>query len=494
MSVLSVRALSKAFGGTHALSDVDLELESGTVHAVIGENGAGKSTLMKILAGSIAADAGTMTLAGLPYTPADPDAARKSGIAIVPQEPELAPHLSVEENVMLGAEPTRWGFVDRAELRRRAEAALSQVAEQGEVIEPGRSALGLSPSERQRVIIARALAVTELRVLILDEPTSSLTAADVERLFAVIRTLQERGISILYVSHFLEEISRICDNYSVLRDGAEVGSGQIATTNIDELVALMAGKTVTKRERRQPRETTGGVVLRVNELAGAPLPKSVTLELRKGEVLGIAGLVGAGRSELLRTIFGLSPVLDGQVSVGAYAGPASPIKRLTQGVGLLSEDRKGEGLAMDLSIRENLVMSQRCNYGPFVRPSQESDVAKRFAERLAIHCRDVEQHVRELSGGNQQKVALARLLHHDVDVLLLDEPTRGIDVNSRADVHRVIDELVQRGKSVLLVSSYMPELLDVCDRIAVMSRGTLGPARPVDELDERILLKEAAGA
>ena len=492
-SVLVVRGLTKAFGGTCALDGVDLDVAAGEVHSVLGENGAGKSTLMKILSGSIQPDDGRVELVGQVHAPRSPDQARRAGVAIVPQEPELAPHLTVEENVVLGAEPTSWGFVRRAEMRERATRALAQVAHGGERIDPGRRASTLSPSERQRVVIARALAVAAPRVLILDEPTSSLTAADVEQLFAVIERLKGTGLSVLYVSHFLEEVMRIADRYTVLRDGRFAGTGAVAEATSDDLVRLMAGAVVERRQRRA-RAKAGDVVLSVRGLAGRPLPVEASFELRAGEVLGIAGLVGAGRTELLRAVFGLDAVTSGQVRVRAHAGPASPVRRLSQGVGLLSEDRKGEGLAGQLTIAENLTLSRRLGWGPFVSPARERRAAERFVEQLGIRCRDVGQRMTELSGGNQQKVALARLLHHDVDVLLLDEPTRGIDVRSRADVHASIDELVGRGKAVLVVSSYLPELFGVCDRIAVMCRGRLGEARPVGEMDEHSVLREAAGA
>ncbi len=490
---LVVRGLTKAFGGTKALDGVDLQVGPGEVHAVLGENGAGKSTLMKILSGSVRPDEGRIELVGRTHAPASPDEARRAGVAIVPQEPELAPHLTVGENVVLGCEPARWGVVLRGQAHEIATRALVQVAHDGGHIDPRRLASSLSPSERQRVVIARALAVAAPRVLILDEPTSSLTAADVEQLFSVIEKLRERGLSVLYVSHFLEEVLRISDRYTVLRDGRFVGTGAIRGTDSDQLVRLMAGEAVKQRQRTIRREA-GEVVLSVEGLAGRALPVDASLELRRGEVLGIAGLVGAGRSELLRVVFGLDPVRSGRVRVGTHLGPASPMRRLAQGVGLLSEDRKGEGLAAELTIAENLMMSRRVGWGPLVSPARERVVTEQFVARLGIRCRDVAQRMTELSGGNQQKVALARLLHHDVDVLLLDEPTRGIDVRSRADVHHVIDELVGQGKAVLVVSSYLPELFGVCDRIAVMCRGRLGAARRVADLDEHAVLKEAAGA
>jgi ribose transport system ATP-binding protein len=485
--------IGKRFGAAQALDGAELSARAGEVHALIGENGAGKSTLMKVLAGAVTPDAGTMLLDGRPFAPRRPSEARDRGVAIVYQEPLLCRDLTVAENVLLGVEPTRAGFVRRGEAHDRAERALALVRTPEQThLRPGALVKWLTPSERQLVAIARALAEVECRVLILDEPTASLTREDSERLFGVIRRLKEREITVLYISHFLEEVEKIADRYTVLRDGRTVASGEVAATSRSELVSSMAGKRVEELFPRSNR-SPGEVVLSVESLAGQRLPKSATLELRRGEVLGVAGLVGSGRTELLRAIFGLDPVLGGTVRVAAFSGPASPAKRLAQGVGLLSEDRKHEGLAESLSVAENITLSSLEGLGRlgFVWPSRRRRAAARFIERLGIRCRDPEQRVADLSGGNQQKVALARLLHHDVDVFLLDEPTRGIDVGSRAAVYHVIDELATRGKAVLMVSSYLPELLGVTDRIAVMTRGSLGTARPTRERSEHDLLLEA---
>jgi ribose transport system ATP-binding protein len=402
----------------------------------------------------------------------------------------------VSENILLGVEPTRLGFVRASDARDRAERALARVTatERHASLQPDRKVSELSPSERQLVAIARALGQSDCRVLILDEPTSSLPQGDVEGLFAVIRSLKSQGISILYISHFLEEIERIADGFSVLRDGKTVGSGRMQDVTAADLVSMMAGRQVEQLFPRSER-VRGQRVLSLEAFTASPRPEGVNLELYAGEVLGIAGLLGSGRTELLRAIFGLDAVKSGSVRVGTHVGPASPARRLAQGVGLLSEDRKGEGLAERLSIADNLTLSKLTGLGPAgsVLPSRQLGVANRWIARLSIRCRDALQPVRDLSGGNQQKVALARLLYHDVDVLLLDEPTRGIDVRSRAEVYRLIDELAARGKAVLMVSSYLPELIGLCDRIAVMKRGRLGPARPVAEVTEHSALLEAAG-
>jgi ribose transport system ATP-binding protein len=489
---LVARGIEKRFGGTLALDGAELSAEPGEVHALLGENGAGKSTLIKIVAGIERADAGSLMLDAARFSPANPLDARRAGVAIVHQEPLLCPDLSVAENVLLGVEPTRFGLIDRKARDALAERALGRVRapERAGRLLPDSPARGLAPGDRQLVAIARALAQAECRVLVLDEPTSSLSAEDVDRLFEVVRDLRDSGLTILYISHFLEELTRIADTFTVLRDGKSVGSGKIAELTHDDLVTLMAGRQVEQLFVRS-RRTPGEVALSLTELAGERRPISASLELHRGEVLGIAGLVGAGRTELMRAVFGLDPVRRGEVRVGAFVGPASPARRLAQGVGLSSEDRKGEGLAEGLTLADNLTLSKLPG---LVFPARQAADTTRLIERLRIRASGPAQLARQLSGGNQQKLALARLLHHDVDVLLLDEPTRGIDVRSRAEIYRLIDELALAGKAVLVVSSHFPELLGIADRIAVMRRGRLGPARAASELDEHGLIAEATGA
>ena len=491
---IEVQELRKSFGPTAALSGVSLSAAQGSVHALIGENGAGKSTLLQILAGSIAPDGGTMRLCGVPYRPKSPEDARRAGVTMVHQELSLCPHLTVAENVMLGEEPSRFGLLRRREMERRAEAALGPILGFDHVLRPDAIVGELSPAAQQMVEIGRALATPGMRVLILDEPTSSLGKGDVDRLFEVLRALRAQGLTILYVSHFLEEVQAIADTFTVLRDGKVVLSGDMADVTLPDIVGSMAGRAIEELFPRSPR-ARGDVALALTDLGGAEKPARATLELHRGEVLGIAGLLGAGRTELCRAIFGLDPVRRGEIKVGAYQGPASPSARLEQGVGLLSEDRKGEGLAGALSIADNLTLSKLSGLGPvgLVLPGRQHAAAARWIQALAVRCRDPGQSVLDLSGGNQQKVALARLLYHGVDVLLLDEPTRGIDVGSKAQIYALIDAQAAAGKAVLVISSYLPELLGICDRVAVMYRGELGPARPVEELSEHALLLEATG-
>ena len=495
---LQMRDVHKRFGATIALKDVDLTVQPGSVHALVGENGAGKSTLMKVLSGAHKADRGSLHLDGKPYHPRNPLHARRTGVAMIYQELSLAPHLSVMENILLGIEPTRGPLMNWAETRRIAVEALTEIGI-GDVA-PETQVRRLSIGKQQLVEIARAVAM-DCRVLVLDEPTSSLTLKDIAMLFALIRRLKDKGLGIVYISHFLEEVKEISDTFTVLRDGETVGGGATDDAEIDEIVSLMVGRDVEDLYPRSPR-TPGEVVLTVNELAGVEKPTSASLELRRGEVLGIAGLVGAGRTELMRTIFGLDKVAGGQIKVGAYSGPSSPAKRWAHGVGMISEDRKNEGLAIGLSIADNVTLSKLDGLGPwrFVLPSKQNEATRPWIDKIPIKCQSPAQKVLGLSGGNQQKVAIARLLHADVDVLLLDEPTRGIDVGSKAQIYHLIDELAagdpaasRSKRAVLIISSYLPELLGICDRIAVMSRGVLSEARPVEQWDEHQLMLVATG-
>jgi ribose transport system ATP-binding protein len=490
-----MRGVRKAFGATVALAGVDLEVRSGEVCALVGQNGAGKSTLMAVLAGALKPDAGSLLLDGSPYAPRDPLSARRAGVVMIYQELSLAPHLTVMENVMLGIEPARFGIVQRDRMRETSARALAELGHPD--IAPDATVGDLQPAAQQLVEIARALA-SGCRVLVFDEPTSSLTQADVRTLFTLIGRLKRQGIAIVYISHFIEEVKAVSDRFVVLRDGRNAGQGVTAETRTQEIVGLMVGRALDELYPHTERRV-GEPILQLEALN----PGAATLTLCRGEVLGIAGLLGAGRTRLLRTIFGLEPVVSGRITVAAYSGPGGPHERWRQGVGMLSEDRTSEGIAPGLSIADNITLSCLGPLGPgfTVLPSRQNTAAARWIERLGIRCHDVRQPARELSGGNQQKVAVARLLHHDVDVLILDEPTRGIDVASKAEIYKLIDDLVGttapgrgRRKAVLLVSSYLPELLGVCDRIAVMSRGRLGPVRNVSEWNEHSLLMEASGA
>jgi ribose transport system ATP-binding protein len=484
---LRLSGIRKRFGATLALDGVDLELRPSEVHALVGENGAGKSTLMKVLSGVHPPDAGTLELDGQPYAPRSPLDSRRAGVAMVNQELAIAPHLSVVENLVLGAEPHRGLFVRHAASRCIAAEALAQLGRPDIPLDA--PAGRLSVAEQQLVEIGRALALG-CRVLVLDEPTSSLTQADAQKLFALVRRLRDQGQSVIYISHFLEEVQALTDRYTVLRDGKSVATGTTADATMNQIAQLMVGRNVDELYQRSPR-APGEPVLTCTDLAGRRKPRRASFTLRRGEVLGIAGVVGAGRSELLRTIFALDPVTRGDVRVGTFVGPSSPLRRWQQGVGFLCEDRKDEGLALDRSLEENLTLPQ---LDRFIRPAALAEETREWISQLAIRCAGPHQAARQLSGGNQQKIALGRLLRNGADVLLLDEPTRGVDIGAKQQIYRLIDQLAGRGAAVLMVSSYLPELLGTCDRIAVMCRGELGPARPVAEWTEHTIMLAATGA
>ena len=496
-----MRGVRKAFGGTVALDGVDLAVRGGEVCALVGQNGAGKSTLMSILAGATAPDAGSMTLNGAPYAPKDPREARRAGVAMIYQELSLAPHMSVMDNIALGVEPRvhgalgAFGIVHRDSMRQSARAALAQLGHSD--ISPDAIVSDLSPAAQQLVEIARALAFG-CSVLVLDEPTSSLAHGDVIKLFELIGRLKQQGLAIVYISHFIEEVTQVSDRFVVLRDGRNAGDGVTSRTTGSEIVNLMVGRALDDLYPRGSR-ARGEPVLELDALAPARL-QPVSLTVHRGEVFGIAGLLGSGRTRLLRGLFGLDPVKSGSVTLGVHRGPLLPSQWWQRGMGMLSEDRTSEGLATNLNIADNMTLTRL--EGPargfFVSPSAQRQSARQWMEKLDIRATGPFQQVSRLSGGNQQKVALARLLHHDVDVLVLDEPTRGIDVASKAQIYKLIDELVSGPpeggqKAALIVSSYFPELLALCDRIAVMSRGRLGTPRPASEWTEHALVLEASG-
>jgi ribose transport system ATP-binding protein len=486
--LLSMQGVAKRFGNVQALAGVDFSVRAGEVHALLGENGAGKSTLMKILAGAVVPDSGATTFGAEPYRPSGPRAALAQGIAMIYQETSLAPHLTIAENVVLGHEPRSFGVVRRGTAREIARAALDRLGHHD--LSPDRRALNLGPGERQLVEIARALSHSP-RLLVMDEPTSSLSRDDAERLFEVVTRLANAGVAVVYISHFLEEVVRVADRYTVLRDGRNVATGAARTATARELSELMVGRALGDLFVREPR-APGDVVLEVRELSGRTLPQSASFTLRRGEVLGIAGLLGAGQTEMLRAIFGLEPMRRGTVKIGHVEDRgATPWTRLEQGVGLLSADRAHEGLALAMSIADNVTLSHlgRLSRRGLVDRREQWGRAERWVAALGIRCPGPDAATSALSGGGQQKVALARLLDQGLDVLLLDEPTRGIDVGSRAEIYRLIGALAGEGKAIVVVSSYLPELLGLSDRIAVMHRGRLLPPRDVANFTEASLLE-----
>jgi ribose transport system ATP-binding protein len=492
VTAVAFRGIEKSFGAVRVLRGVDFEVARGEVHALLGENGAGKSTLMRILLGIERPSAGTMELGGRPYAPASPSEARMSGVAIVPQERTLCPDLTVLENIVLGIEPARFGVLQEEHAREVAARALALVTDRIPLDARVRT---LPVADQQLIEIARALTFERAsaiagagaepggtsRVLVLDEPTSSLGREDAARLFDVVRGLAERGIAVILVTHFLGDVKEHANRYTVLRDGAVVGSGDAKTTDGAVIVREMLGRELEAARERAAEEGepggSGDVVLEVEGLRGRDKPRSASFTLRRGEVLGIAGLVGSGRTELLRMIAGLDPAVAGRVTARGR-------------VGLLSEDRGGEGLMLGRSIAENVTLSARGRW--LSAPKRMFAEGARWITTLGIKAAGPAQAAGELSGGNQQKVQLARLVREDVDVLLIDEPTRGIDVAAKAQVMSLVRDLARKGKGVVLVSSQLDELVVNADRIAVLRRGELGEAAPASGTTEAQLLLEAS--
>ena len=481
--------IAKRFGATQALRGVSLEAFGGETLALIGENGAGKSTLMKVLSGAHSTDSGSLQLNGRPYQPLRPMDARRAGVAMIYQELNLARDLSVEDNIMLGCERSRFGFVQAGQQREKVREALALLGHAD--LSPQRRVGTLSIGAQQVVEIARAL-VSDARVMIFDEPTSSLSRHDVQHLFMIIKRLQEKGLAIIYISHFLEEIREIATRYVVLRDGQSAGTGTLSGASDEQIVSLMVGRSVANLFPTVPH-SIGERALNVKGLTGRKMPRQLNMHLHRGEILGLFGLIGAGRTETLRCLFGLDRLEQGRIELNGKSSAGHPRARIAAGFGLVSEDRKGEGLAQKLSIADNMTLSAINRYsrgGVLMLKKRRSAVGKWMA-RLSIKASDAEQPIGQLSGGNQQKVAIARVLHQEASVLLLDEPTRGIDVGTKAEIYRLIGELAAEGKSIIFVSSYLPELLAVCDTVGVMARGKLREVRKASDWTERDVLSVA---
>jgi ribose transport system ATP-binding protein len=490
---LKACGLGKRYKQNWVLRDADLQLRPGQVLALLGENGAGKSTLVKILSGAERADTGTVEINGSPIPPSRPDVAKQAGFRIVYQELSVCPDMSIEDNILLGQEfsgPTGW--LDRRTGRKAVRQVLERLGHLD--LDPGTLVRDLSTGQRQLVEIARAL-ISDASVLVLDEPTSSLAKEDVRRLFETTRRLAASGLSIIYISHFLEEVRELCDSYLVLRDGQVAGQGSLAGTSESQIVELMVGRSVDElfpSIPHQPREEC----LRVEDLSGMRMPRNVSLSVRKGEILGLAGLVGAGRTEALRVVTGLDRARGGSVRLNDQSVGGSVASRLKAGLAMVSEDRKHEGLAQSMSIRDNATLSRMAPYSRWgwLRKRKQTETALDLMRRLQVKAISPEQEVWALSGGNQQKVAIARAWHQDADCLLLDEPTRGVDVGTKAEIYRLIGQAAADGRAVIFVSSYYRELLELCDRIAVMARGEVVEVRAAGDWTEHELLMASMGA
>ncbi len=477
--LLRMSGISKSFPGVLALSGVDLTVAPGEIHALLGENGAGKSTLLKILAGAQPPDSGTIEFAGKQVAFVSPHAAQMLGIVTIYQEFTLAPNMTICENVFIGREPGSKVFVS---WRRMAEETRALTRRIGLDANPMTLVRELSVAEQQMVEIARALSMKS-RLIVMDEPTSALSRTEVEKLFRIVRDLKAEGLSVIFVTHRLEEVFEICDSYTVLRDGKFVGTGKVADTDIDGIIRLMVGREVNALFSHRTDTTAGAVALAVEGLSrrgssrdpSATVLADVSLSVRRGEILGVAGLVGAGRTEMARAIFGADPFDSGAIFVdGKPVRISSPQEAIRHGIGLVPEDRKQQALFLSLAIRMNLSMASLdriSKWGVFIDEAKETAMVEEYRKALSIRMANPEQIVANLSGGNQQKVVLARWLALQPRVLIVDEPTRGIDVGAKVDVHNLLFDMARSGIAVIAISSELPEVLAISDRIVTMREG-----------------------
>ena len=470
---LTLENISKRFPGVVALDDVSLSLYPGEVHAICGENGAGKSTLMKIVSGQQPPDEGRFRYLGEERHFKSVSEAEHVGIAIIHQELNLVPHLTVAENIFLAREPVRFGLIDRRKMQADTEACLARL---GVAISPRAPVAKLSVAQQQMVEIAKALSL-DARVLILDEPTSSLTESETQALFKVIQDLKARGVGMLYISHRLDEMRHIVDRVTILRDGRYVSTQRFADTSVDAIVAGMVGRSLDEKFPPRTSVPTGEVLLRAQGLARKGVFQDISFELRRGEILGFAGLMGAGRTEIARAIFGADRLDAGKVEInGRAVSIRTPRDGIDEGIAYLSEDRKKDGLAVKMTLAHNLTLANLdalCGPLGFIRFGEEARVAQDYVRRLDIRTPSIDKVTRYLSGGNQQKIIIGKWLFRDARIMFFDEPTRGIDVGAKYAIYEMMDQLAAQGIGVVLISSELPELLGMSDRILVFHEGRL---------------------
>jgi ABC-type sugar transport system ATPase subunit len=492
MGFIEFNGITKRFPGVLALDGVSFEISQGSCHALIGENGAGKSTLGKILAGVYVADEGTVQFNGRPVRAANPLAARKLGIAMVHQELAFCPNLTVAENLCLGELPHHAGWLDRRRMRDQARAMLAEIDADIDADVPISE---LSTGQEQLVQIAAALG-TQAQIIVMDEPTSSLSVRESEHLFGLLGQLKQRGITVIYVSHRMEEIFRLCDIVTVLRDGRHVATEPVAATNTERLIQQMVGREVKQYTSQHLQKPLGEELLRVENLASPGRFSDVSFTLRAGEILGFAGLVGAGRSEIAQAIFGVDPNATGKVFVRGREMPLGSVTTaLASGIGLLPEDRKRMGLVLSMNCRENtsLAVLSRLSLGGFVKRRQERTLAQTYVDKLRVKTPSIEAGIDGLSGGNQQKVALAKWLARECAILIVDEPTRGVDVGAKAEIHHLLDELACQGLALLVISSELPEIMNLSRRVTVMRDGRMVGELGRAEFSQPALMRLMAG-
>ena len=486
--VLELRGICKRFAGVQALDHVSLDLHAGEVHMLLGENGAGKSTLMKVLCGAHTADAGSLFHRGQPVKIATPADARRLGIAVIFQEFTLVPHLSVAQNIFLGREPAGRvpGTVDQAAMRQSASVLMDLM---GMTLDPGAEVASLGVAQQQMVEIAKALS-HDAGILVLDEPTAALSDHEAEKLFAMIGRLKANGVAMVYISHRMAEVHALGDRITVLRDGRNVASGLPARMKPEKLVSLMVGRPVDIAKGREPCAAPGPVALRVSAMTAASGIRDVSLEVRAGEIVGLAGLVGSGRTEVARAIFGADPIEAGSIEIFGRPRTGGPDHARRLGAALIPESRKTQGLALIRSVGENLLLASL--HGTFPRgwysPARAARCARALIDRLRIAARSPHQRVQVLSGGNQQKVVIGKWLQAGARLYLFDEPTRGIDVGAKSEIYDLIDGLVKQGGAVLMISSELSEIVSLCDRAYVMREGRVAGEVGRDRMSEEALL------
>jgi rhamnose transport system ATP-binding protein len=490
--LLEISDAYKRFGGVQALDGASLTVSAGEIVGLLGENGAGKSTLVKTLAGLHDLDAGTVTLDGKDFVQGSPRRAQEQGIAIIYQEPSLFPDLSLAENVFVGRQPVAGGRVDWKGMRERARVMFADL---GIDLDPRRLARGLSIADQQMVEIVKALSV-DAQIIIMDEPSAALSAAEVERLVDVARRLKAQGRGVIYISHRLDEVVELCDSVTVMRDGATVASAAVSEIDTGQIVRWMVGREITDMFPKVDSHV-GDVALSVSGLGSSGQFQGITFDVRKGEIVALAGLVGSGRSEVVRAIFGIDPHDEGTITLnGVKLTSHTPGQSMAAGIALVPEDRRLQGLFMPASIAHNSAVTvlKRLRKGPFLTTSAERRVAAEWGTRLQLKYANIDDPVERLSGGNQQKVVLAKWLATDPTVLIVDEPTRGIDVGTKAEVHRLLSEQAAKGTAVLMVSSDLPEVLGMADRIIVMREGRQVAEISRQDATQEVVMSAAAGA
>jgi len=488
--LLEMKGIVKEFPGVKALKNVDFSLKEGEIHALLGENGAGKSTLMKVLSGVYAKDAGEIVLAGQSVEFSGPREAQKLGIGIIHQELNLVPELTVMENIFLGREPHHMGFIDKKNMKLDATEVLHKL---GSDIKPDALISELSIGAQQMVEIAKQLS-QKTQILIMDEPTAALTEKETEKLFSIIRQLAASGVGIVYISHRMEELFALSNRITVMRDGSYVGTVNTAEVVFDDLVKMMVGRELTKRFPKE-NVAVGQEVLRVAGLTRIGVLHNISLTVRTGEIVGLAGLMGAGRTELARAIFGADKIDSGEIFIdGEKKNIQSPTDGIRAGIGLITEDRKHEGLVLSMSVGKNIslaALKSVCQQ-TFIKNSIENKLIEQHISNLKIRTPDADKEVKGLSGGNQQKVVIAKWLSNNPKILIMDEPTRGVDVGAKAEIYHIMNMLVKEGVGILMISSELPEILGLSDRVLVMSRGKITGELNIDEATQEKIMAFAA--